>query len=216
MLKKYILFDFDGVIADSFHVAWSLNQRICATITKDRYMEVLEGNVNDWDKNTKGWHKPDCKHTITDWFAEYVPLMRKQVKIVPEMDAVLKELGHKYHFIIVSSSPTEPIQEFLEKNGVAEYFTEILGNDIHTSKVEKIKMVFSKYRVKSEDCVFVTDTLGDMREAREMNVDSIGTSWGYHEGERLSKGKPFRIVHRPEDLVAAVSDYFGERNQQGK
>ncbi len=214
--KKYILFDFDGVIADSLHVGLSLNLKTCATMTKERYLDAFEGNVHDWDKNTESWHSPDCKHTITQggWFDVYIPLMRKHVTIFPEVASVLKKLAEKYTFIIISSSPTEPIQEFLWKNGIDSYFTEVLGSDIHKSKVEKIKMVFKKHKVTHKDCIFVTDTLGDMREAREMNVDCIGTSWGYHEPERLLKGKPFRIVDTPNDLIIAVSDYFDKRNQQ--
>ncbi len=211
---KYILFDFDGVIADSLDVGLTLNKEVCATITKERWLDAFEGNVRDWDRNTASWHSPDCKHTIIDWFAAYIPLMRRHVEIFPGIGAVLKELSEKYTFIIISSCPTEPIKEFLQKNNIDQYFVEVLGSDIHKSKVEKIKMVFSKHKAEARDCIFVTDTLGDMREAREMNVDCIGTSWGYHEPERLLKGNPFRIVDSPNDLIEAVSDYFKQRNQQ--
>ncbi|MDD5068583.1 MAG: HAD hydrolase-like protein [Candidatus Pacebacteria bacterium] len=214
--KKYILFDFDGVIADSSEVSWDLNKKICATITRERWLEVFDGNVHDWDKNTAHWHSPDCKHEIFDWFAEYAPLMQQRVVIFPRVSGVVKKLAEKYTLFIISSSPTYLIEEFMQKNAIREYFADLLGNDVHTSKVEKIRMVFEKYKILPEQCVFVTDTVGDMREAREMDVDSIGASWGYHEHARLTKGNPYRIVHEPEALISAVSDYFAERNQQGE
>ena len=90
-----------------------------------------------------------------------------------------------------------------------------MGNDVHKSKVEKIRMVFEEYNIGPNDCVFITDTLGDIYEASRKNVGSIGITWGFHEPERLLRGKPFRLVEESNDLLTTVSDYF-KRNQNKK
>jgi phosphoglycolate phosphatase len=94
------------------------------------------------------------------------------------------------------------------KNGLISYFDEVMGNDIHNSKIVKIKMVFSKHNARPNDCVFITDTLGDMREAASCDVSSIGVTWGYHKKENLLKGNPYQIAENPENLHEIITNYF--------
>lgn len=75
------------------------------------------------------------------------------------------------------------------KNGaILQYFSEILGSDVARDKIRKIKMVLDNNDLNAEDCVFITDTLGDILEARQCGIESIAVTWGYHEAERLQKG----------------------------
>ncbi|MFH1582653.1 MAG: HAD hydrolase-like protein, partial [bacterium] len=72
----------------------------------------------------------------------------------------------------------------------------------------RMKMVFKKYRAEPKDCVFITDTLGDIREAASLGVKSIGVSWGFQEKGNLLKGKPISIAEKPKDLLNIVSACF--------
>lgn len=47
MKKPFILFDFDGVIADSFKLSFEIAKMICPHITEDIYQKRFEGNIND-------------------------------------------------------------------------------------------------------------------------------------------------------------------------
>lgn len=205
--KKFVLFDFDGVIVDSFRPAFEVNKIICPHIMEDDYRKRFEGNVNDWEEP---YHTADCRTDI-DFFAEYIPRM-KEVELFPDMESVIQELSNLYNLIIISTTITAPIRELLERLDLAQYFTEIMGNDVHTKKTEKIGMVFKKYSVNPEQCVFVTDTLGDMKEAAKMKVAAIGVSWGFQPEETLVKGAPYRIVKSPEALRQTISDYFNSNS----
>ena len=122
-------------------------------------------------------------------------------------------LAHRYILIIVSSSVNSPIQGLLEKHHLGRYFSEIMGHDVHTHKAEKIRMIFEKYNTVANECIFVTDTLGDMREANNMQVASVGVTWGWHSRETLEKGNPFRVVETPQEISKAISDYFAEKSR---
>jgi phosphoglycolate phosphatase-like HAD superfamily hydrolase len=69
-------------------------------------------------------------------------------------------------------------------------------------------MIFEKYGTSASECVFVTDTLGDMLEAKKEHVGAIAVSWGFHSREVLEKGEPFRILEMPSEIVSTVADYF--------
>jgi phosphoglycolate phosphatase len=206
MKTKFILFDFDGVIADSFDVAFDTNKVICPAITKEDYQRRFEGNINEIE-HPETFHSEECNHDL-DWFDVYIPKMKERAKIFPEMKDLILELEKEYLLVIISSTITFPIEEFLTLHDLREHFDWVMGNDVHKSKVEKIKMVFDKYGVKPEDCIFITDTLGDMREASKMNVPLIGVTWGFCTPETLKRGRPLKLVDTPNELKAAIAEHF--------
>lgn len=207
-MKNFILFDFDGVIADTFAPAFEVQKLIYSGITEDEYRTFFEGNINDGGKSETHKKLLANHHPEVDFFAEYIPRLEKDGKVFEGMAETIKELSEKYLLIIVSSTITTPIQEFLEKNNLTAYFTEVMGNDVHTSKVKKIKIIFSKYSTNSKNCVFITDTLGDMIEAEKTGIGAIGVAWGFHDKARLVRGNPFKIINTPQELVVTVSDFF--------
>ncbi|OGG57518.1 hypothetical protein A2853_04070 [Candidatus Kaiserbacteria bacterium RIFCSPHIGHO2_01_FULL_55_17] len=214
--RKFVLFDFDGVIADSYVVAWETARTLCKRVTEKEYKEAFEGNVHEKHDAMMGRdHGPECRHDL-DWFSIFTPAFEESARLFEGMRGVIEKLSHSYVLIIVSSTLTSPIQGFLEKHHIGRYFSEVMGADVHTSKHEKIKMILEKYGTSAPECIFITDTLGDMREAEEAGMRAIGVSWGFHTKETLMKGQPFRIVETPQEISPAITDYFahssGERN----
>ena len=203
--KKIVIFDFDGVIADSFDITFAANKIIYPGITVDEFRNYFNGNINDSKQNLE---KDEAEKEDERFFAVYEPLLMKSVRVFPGMKDVIIKLSKDYKLIIISSVLTNAVHEFLEKNGLDSYFRDILGNDVHNSKIEKIRMIFAKYAVEPKNCVMVTDTLGDMIEAHRAGIGSIGVTWGCHEKERLLKGKPARIVDKPEEISDVVANYF--------
>ncbi|MBI4087061.1 HAD-IA family hydrolase [Candidatus Kaiserbacteria bacterium] len=205
MGKHFILFDFDGVILDSYKIAFAAQNVVCPDCTEEQYRQLFEGNI--FEQISMGSiHTNRCHHA--DFWDHYIPQLKDEGTLVPGMDAVISALAEVHRMIIVSSGQTPFIENFLAENALLEYFSAILGNNVHKSKEEKIRMVFETHGVSASDCVFVTDTVGDVREADKMGVGAIGVTWGYHEPERFSKVDHFRLVHTPESLPSAIDDYF--------
>jgi phosphoglycolate phosphatase len=181
---------------------------ICPHLQDSEYQKRFEGNINDWEEPINV-HTEECRQDI-DFFTEYISRMKNEVPVIPGMKKVIENLEKEYTLIVVSSTITSPIRDFLEEHGLVGHFTEVMGNDVHKSKVEKIKMVFEKHGVAANNCVFITDTLGDMHEAEKTGIDSIGVTWGFHTPQTLQHGNPFRLVEKPDDLPIAIASYFGE------
>jgi phosphoglycolate phosphatase-like HAD superfamily hydrolase len=51
-----------------------------------------------------------------------------------------------------------------------------------------------------KDCIFVTDTIGDIKEARHFDILSIAVTWWYHPRKLLLSEKPYQIVESPREL----------------
>jgi phosphoglycolate phosphatase len=101
---------------------------------------------------------------------------------------------------------THLINEILDREDLSSYFTEILGSDVHTSKSEKIKKLIEKYNITSKDAIYITDTLGDIKEAEGCGVKSIAVTWGFHDRKTLEKGNPVAIIDEPMDLLEAIEN----------
>jgi len=202
--RKFVLFDFDGVIADSLALSYEITRSFNPEVDEEKYRRLYEGNIYDSISKLPGWHPGHPE----EYFKRFSPRMKDEVHLAQGMDDVIKKLAATYTLAIISSTPTAGIQWFLAKHGLTEYFADILGRDVHHSKVEKMRMVFEKHKTIAQHCVFITDTLGDMREAQAHEMGAIGTSWGVHPRETLEKGIPFRIVEHARELPDAVDDYF--------
>jgi len=120
-------------------------------------------------------------------------------------DTFLK-LKDNYKLSIISSSWGDIISSFLKKENLTNYFDDILGFDVHTSKVVKIKSLLEKYNVLPKDAVFITDSLGDILESNECDVKSIGVTWGLHDKKTLEKGNPVDIIDDTRELESVINN----------
>ncbi|HOV34222.1 MAG TPA: HAD hydrolase-like protein, partial [Candidatus Hydrogenedens sp.] len=102
-----------------------------------------------------------------------------------------------YPVFIISSNLTEAVQRFLTRENI-DGIREVLGADIETSKVKKIKQVWEKY--PEAIAYYIGDTCGDVHEGKEAGAITVAVAWGWHRPERLEKAKPHYLVHTPKEL----------------
>lgn len=202
-MQKFVLFDFDGVIADSYALSFEVAKLVHPHLTEEAYVPMWDGNIFDEAKMSSC--TPECRDH--EFYDEYSPRIGG-VGLIPGAADFLASLAKKYQLAVISSSITTDVMSIATRGGVAHHFSDVLGKDVHTSKVEKINTILKRYEARTDDCVFITDTLGDMKEASGVGLGIIGVSWGFQPKERLEKGGAFRIVDTPSDLPQVVDEYF--------
>lgn len=208
MNARFVIFDFDGVIVDSFAVAYGFYQRYApGDISADEFRSWFNGNIL-----AKEGRRKETRHLLPptdEYHIEYSRLLLP-VRPIPDIPEVLAELDPRYALSILSSNRLDVIEPYLQKCNLRQYFDEILDRDTSRSKVEKLHMLLQSHNATPTDTIFITDTLGDIREAAEVGVKCIGVSWGFHSRATLEEGKPLLIVDHPLDLVGAIDGYFAE------
>jgi phosphoglycolate phosphatase len=199
-MKKLVIFDFDGVIVDTEELCYKIHKDVNGNLTWEQFQEFSEGNFHEgMEKAVK-----ENSYIIPHNFFE---LYEKGLSVISIHDIIrdsIVQLSKKDTLAIVSACGSLFISNFLEKENLTECFGDILGYEVHTSKVIKIASLLKKYNVNSNDAVFITDTLGDILEAKKCSVKSIGVTWGLHGKETLEKGNPVAIINDPRDLVNAI------------
>lgn len=206
LCMKAILFDFDGVIVDTFSFCYRIMSERYGGITEEEYRAKFEGNINDALKKRQETQPADPSAKPFDFFGQYTPALLA-CEPNQELVGVVRDLAARYPLVIISSTISSAIDQYLTRVGLREYFQEILGNDVEKSKVKKIQRSLEVYEMKPSETIFVTDTLGDIKEAHMCDVRSIAVTWGFHSEETLLKGKPFKVVHKPAQLLEAINSF---------
>ena len=196
---KLILFDFDGVLVDTFIMNYEISKEANKNLSLHMFRSLFHGNIYHSLRN----HSKVKEHPK---FFERYEEQSRELKMPPPLQEIIYKLGKYYTLAIVSATPSGLISKILKQANVSPCFSDILGGDIHTSKVVKNKMLLEKYKIVPENAVFVTDTTGDISEARECGIKSIAVTWGFHEEKDLQKANPERIVSTPEDLLKALEE----------
>lgn len=195
MQKKLVIFDFDGVIVDTLPLGFGLYKENNPSITYRDYQEMSYGNFHDGivEAQAKGYSRPN---DYRERYFEGIQTLSSPLKNIVE------NLSRKYDLAIVSSGVEKTIKNFLEKEGMTNLFFSVLGVETDKSKVVKLKMLAEKYDLNN--MVYITDTLGDITEAHETGIKSIGVLWGLHDRETLAQGNPEIIIDDPSQLEETI------------
>jgi phosphoglycolate phosphatase len=206
-----LLFDFDGVIADTFHIAHGVAKKLCVYFTESEYRKRFDGNIGKAPNPLIAEdHGDRCDHAL-DWWAEFTPGFKTTARPFAGMPELLKEFSGTYTLFIVSSCRDELIVHFLKKYDLTDVIKGFYGVDVNTHKDEKFRMLFSTQGVRADECIFITDTLGDVNEASSVGISSIGVTWGFQDRHTLARGNPVAVVDSPEELPSAIETFFASR-----
>lgn len=115
---KSIIFDFDGVILDTFDFHY---QHICQytklDISKEDYKNVLDGNIYQYPQ----WSNINWLNYRSFIYNEFI-----QQEITPTIKEELSELSQKSDLHIITSGSEKNISCLLDNNNLLPYFKEVL------------------------------------------------------------------------------------------
>ncbi len=200
--KKLVIFDFDGVLANTVDFCFDIHKKDNPNFTLEKLQQICTGNFVD----NMNYENDSKNHKIpVDFYEQYEKEISK-ININEILHKMILGLEKDYILSIVSSTTTKYINNFLEKEKIRNYFFDILGADVHSNKTIKINSLLEKYNLKSSGAVFVTDSLGDIKEGNICGVQSIGVTWGIHPIETLEKGNPIAIINDPRELFECIKN----------
>lgn len=195
---KLIMFDFDGVIADSLEdqsrafVDTLRSHGLDELATRSTFLDFTETN---WFEALAQADVPESVvAAIEDAFAT-----APSPDLFPEMAEVIGRLGAAHPVVVITSSRTADVEAILDENGVSGV-AEVIGGDVEPSKTRKIRSVRERFG-ESLPAWYVCDTVGDVHEARDAGAVTVGVAWGWHGEERLLRAEPDQMARRPADLL---------------
>jgi phosphoglycolate phosphatase len=185
-----LAFDFDGVLvdsrADNIEAINTLARKYSfEPMSVDAYNNMLLFNFYEYWQMLLGAH-------AKEFFADLHFMPRKTPQLLPGMH----DLMLTYRPVIVSSNYSMLIREAI---ALPAETIAIYGGDQDVSKVRKL------HKLKHIPDVFVTDTVGDIREGKQAGYTIIAVTWGFNSKELLVAEKPEFLVEHPEELHAVLA-----------
>lgn len=203
MKRKVICFDWDGVLADSYHLHWPYRKACSPTMTFRDFQKIHDGNYWKHIGSTGHQELPVSPEEFQTRFQNYLEAI-KTVKLFPGAADFIHDISKNHTITLNTSCYEEPVVACLNHHGIRSGFSFIGGKETHASKVEKFKMICMQFGIQPSELIFVTDTRGDALEAHELGIPTIVVTWGLHGVKRLRNSPHAHMAHSVKGLKKII------------
>lgn len=182
MKKKYLLFDFDGVLAESVDIKTEAFRKMYMSYGEEFAQRVVDfhvanGGVSRYEKfkifNGQWLGEEITSKKIDDLANIFSNLVVDGVVNADEVKGAKEFLDSSSEYVkfIITGTPTVEIKPILKKRGMNHYFKEAFGSP--EKKGFWVKYILKTENIKPDECVFIGDALADYNAAKENNIDFI-------------------------------------------
>lgn len=185
-----IIFDMDGVIADSESLHFQAEQEIFnehnIELNKEEHMKLMGLTENDFWQHLKCNHglKEELDILIQKKSEKYFKLL-KNIKPRDNVVETINILSKKYKLALASSSPLDQINFILNKFKIKHLFSSIIsGETIERSKPAPDIFLESaaKLGIPNKDCFVVEDSINGVIAANRAGIKVIAFPHDLCEG----------------------------------
>ena len=182
-MLKGIIFDFDGVIAESVHVKSDAFEELYKPYGQVIVKKVIEhheanGGISRFEK-IKYYHESFLNQAITEEEIEnlanqFSTLVVEKVIGAPYIPGALeyiKKSYKQYKLFISTGTPTEEMNQILEDREIAHYFTNIFGSP--DNKTVHVNNILSKYNLSPDELIFYGDSNSDLDTAENAQIPFV-------------------------------------------
>ncbi len=201
----------DGVLFDSIPFAEKYFLERHPGVTSKMYRELSSGNYLEEVKkysNFKKNYTPEDEKKSAEWYTE----QKKRTPLFKGIEELLADLHAKSYILALNTSAyKEKCLPLLIHSRIEQMFDFIGTAEVAKTKVEKFNLILRKYKVGKEDIVFVTDSLGDLKEAYISHIPTIAVTWGVHDRKHFldpQYSNLIKIVDTVEDLRDTIFGVF--------
>lgn len=201
---KYILFDFDGTIADTLpSVEIFIKQKnISPKITINDIRDLgIKGVIKR--ENIPVWKIPG-------FVKDYKKFMNKQIglglRTFKGMPLVLDKLHDDFRLGILTSNSKENVEAFLKNNNLREYFSFIYSDSSIFGKSIVLKRLLRELKLNRNEVIYIGDEDRDIIASKKTGIKNIAVTWGYNSEKRLKKVNPDFIVKSPREIIKKINN----------
>ena len=205
-----IIFDYDGVIADTLDDLLQFGQAACNQLGVKHV--VTKGDLNDLEVMSFATYGRACEvpeHLVDEFVKICLNCFvekKSSPTIFPDLRNVISYLAVNHRIAIVTTNSSQNVNAFLVQHGLDGLIHAVYGIDTPGSKAEKITMARNQLlENREQEAVFmVGDALSDVLAAKAASVTSIAVTWGHQSLEKLLRGNPDYVVSSPHDLIDVI------------
>ncbi len=207
-MKKIVIFDFDGTLADTLDAIVRITNRLSEEFgyrpTHPEKLPQIQ-NLNSWQI---------IQQSGISWFK--LPVLVQRVKtelkndldliyLFPEIPDALMELKQQsYQLYIITSNSQSNVISVLERYQLINLFNKIYSGITLFGKDRIINKLLFYERISPEQAIYIGDETRDIEAARKSKIKSIAVSWGFNSAQVLAQHYPDRLIHHPQELIPTI------------
>jgi len=209
---KFVIFDFDGTIADTMPFSFSRSlellrkekidlpeKEIIKKIKSNNYFELMKEFKLSWLKIP--FMLQIVKQGQRDLYSQI-----DKIKIFPGMKNLLKDLrNNNYQIGILSSNMQGNVNKFIKIKRL-NFFNIIYCESNILGKDQTFRKMMRKYNLKPEEIIYIGDEIRDVEACKKVGIKIIGVSWGLHTIEALQKNGVDYIVKKPSEILKIINE----------
>lgn len=207
MQVPYLLFDFDGTIADSIHPLFEMLNRMAPDlnvrpVTWEEFNRLRDRSPRQILKELKIplFKMPKLIRQVLDEYRDIISHLQPCEGIL-ELLSELKQ-QHIPHALL-SSNNDHNLTAFLAKYQI-DSFAWVEGTQGVLNKNRYLRKQIRKHKLERYDLYYIGDEIRDIKAARHNKSKSIAVSWGLHSHDHLQKYKPDYLVDKPIEILDIV------------
>jgi len=196
-MKKWVIFDFDGTLANSKAVAFQVINRLAELHGFPKF---------EREKTMQGQEKSLLSQfplIANDFYALYKESI-KEIPLFEGIREVLKGLRNKdVQIAVISSNEESNIRQYFQDQGI-DFITEVYTSSDLYGKDTMIDTFCENHGLSKNDVIYVGDEVRDIRACHKSGVDVIWVNWGYDAEEQAVPEKPTYTAKEPAELLGLV------------
>jgi phosphoglycolate phosphatase len=223
---RAILFDLDGTLVQTRKAAWELfaetnRQFRLGVDDREAFFKLFEDNF--FRSLARICRDDGRRQAATQHFLE---LLRTQYcpPIIPGMADVIRVLASHCTLAVLSTNTIKTIRRILTEAGLAHCFAHVFAGDVEPDKSISVRRFLADrfYSIgrhcspaydegaeavgaNCHEVVLVTDTMGDIRDAKNCGIRAIGVAWGMHSEAQLLEAGAEVVAIWPQELIALLA-----------
>ncbi|MBL8024461.1 MAG: HAD family phosphatase [Elusimicrobia bacterium] len=226
-MLKAIIFDCDGVIADSEHLHFSLFQKVLeeegVPLSQTEYVEKYlamddRGCFNAvYASRGKPLSERDRDRLIAKKTALYKKTAAQNLVILPGVVEFVMAVSQKYPLAMASGALREEVLLMIEAAGIRHYFDVVVAAedvlrgkpapDAYLKALEGLNLKYPQKNIQPEECLVVEDSKHGLLSAQGagMKVVAVTTTYPAEELATADRVAPVLTALRLKDLESLFS-----------
>lgn len=203
-MLKYIIFDFDGTLADTYEEVKKVIEEFKDYRTKRiNFEDIRDKGIRSLVKEAKipFWQIPKASKKVMKKLRK-----KENIELFPEMRSVINWLNERYKLGIVSSNSKQNIKKNLRVNNLLGSFCFTFSGSSLFGKHRVLKKAIKKYSLNPNEVIYIGDEDRDIIAAKKAGIRIIAVSWGFNSKKRLIKENPDYIAESPKELIKIIQN----------
>lgn len=210
-MRKFLLFDFDGTVANSIETFLKLGNDMATKYNKPTFTMEQFQQFNQLSMKERCRQLGIPLYKIPAFTIEILKSFRHHLTTVPpvnDMFATLTKLHQDgYRMAILSSNSEVNIRAWL-KIQKFDIIDDVIASPGLFGKSRSITSLIKRNKLRHEDIVYIGDEVRDIDACKKSQIPIIAVSWGLDAHAYLLQAIPDYIAHQPSDIIRILNNHF--------